>query len=770
MNTQKKRSDNFDELSELGKLQAVDANFAIIEFEPDGTIITANKNFTDFMKYGLKDITSQHHKMFCPKEISESLAYKQFWKDLAEGNPQIGEFARVTGEGKSVWLHASYTPIKDEKGNVVKVVKFAQDITDKKMEAAEFESKMDAISKAQAVIEFNLDGTILTANENFLATVGYTIEEIQGQHHRIFCDPDYAKSLDYKNFWQTLNLGELFSGEFKRFAKDGSEVWINASYNPIVNANGEVYKVVKFATNITDEKTKSADFEGKMNAVSKAQAVIEFNLDGTIITANENFLVTLGYSLDQIQGQHHRMFCEPEFAKSVEYKQFWNKLGAGEMFSGEYKRVAKDGSEVWINASYNPIYNASGEVYKIVKFATDVTATKIKNADFEGQLNAIDLSQAVIEFNLDGTIITANQNFLSTVGYTLNEIQGKHHRMFCEPEFANSLDYKQFWQKLNSGEFDAGEYKRIGSGGKEIYIQASYNPIRDVNGNVYKVVKYATDLTKEKELYNNLVDTFDKATEELRVSAQSLSSSATQLSQNATSTLDQSRTAAESSKETSVGMGNVSASTEELSASIVQITKSSNEASSISTTARQKSESANKTIKELGVASEDIGNVVKVISSIAQQTNLLALNATIEAARAGEAGKGFSVVANEVKELAKQTAVATEDISNKIINVQESTNLAIGSIAEISEIIEQLNQIASSTAAAVEEQSATTKEVSRILSEASGNMDNISAIIDDVSKSADESSAGASKTLDAAEQLNELSDKLKVLIEEAKAS
>lgn len=642
---QKETIDN-QNFREKGKLQAIEENFAVIEFEPDGTILEANDNFFQAMGYTKKEIASRHHRMFCPSEVAESIEYKQFWLQLAEGIPQIGEFHRVNKAGDDLYLYASYTPIKDEKGKVVRVIKFAQDIT--------------------------------------------------------------------------------------------------------------------------DSKNRSANFEGQLKAIDLSQAVIEFNLDGIILTANENFLLTVGYSLAEIQGKHHRMFCEPDYANSIEYKQFWNKLNAGEFDAGEYKRLGKNGKEIWINASYNPIYNAAGKLVKVVKFASNVTEQKVRNADFEGQLKAIDLSQAVIEFELDGMIINANQNFLSTVGYSMEEIRGKHHRIFCEPEYAASNEYKHFWQKLNSGEFDAGEYKRIGKGGKEIWIQASYNPIRDINGKVIKVVKYASDLTKEKVAYNNLVDTFETAAKEVFSFSQSLGSVANQLSSNAEGTMQKSKSATTSTEETLGGVQNVSASTEELTASIAEIAQGSQKANRISNEAKEQSERAGETVKGLGVASEDIGNVIKVISSIAQQTNLLALNATIEAARAGEAGKGFSVVANEVKELAKQTAVATDEISSKISNVQENTTNAIQAISGISHIIDELNQINATTAAAMEEQAATTKEVSRILTETNGNMDNVAQVIRDVSASAQDSSESAQTTLESASKLDSISQNLLKLIEQAR--
>nr|WP_042151565.1 MULTISPECIES: methyl-accepting chemotaxis protein [unclassified Pseudoalteromonas] len=241
-----------------------------------------------------------------------------------------------------------------------------------------------------------------------------------------------------------------------------------------------------------------SDFQGQISAIDKSHAVIEFNLDGIILNANDNFLNTVDYQLNEIKGKQHSMFVEPEYKASSEYQQFWDKLNRGEFQTGEYKRIGKFGKEIWIQASYNPIFDLNGNVYKVVKFATDVTSTKLIMADFEGQISAIDKSQAVIEFNMDGTIINANDNFLNTVGYQLNEIKGQHHSMFVEPEYKVSSEYQQFWQKLNRGEFEADEFKRIGQGGKEIWIQASYNPIFDLNGKPFKVVKYASDITEQK--------------------------------------------------------------------------------------------------------------------------------------------------------------------------------------------------------------------------------------------------------------------------------
>ena len=246
------------------------------------------------------------------------------------------------------------------------------------------------------------------------------------------------------------------------------------------------------------------DLKGQAAAIGKSQAIVEFALDGTIIAANQNFLNVVGYTLEEIRGQHHRMFVEPGERERPVYRHFWERLRAGEFNAGQFKRLRKGGGSVWLQAAYNPILDAAGKAFKIVKYCTDVTEQKERSADSEGQLHAINKSQAVIEFNLDGTIRVANENFLKVMGYTIEEIRGKHHRMFADPAFAQSAEYREFWAKLGGGKYDAGQYRRIAKGGREVWLHASYNPIFDAGGALVKIVKYATDVTDQRLLTDRL--------------------------------------------------------------------------------------------------------------------------------------------------------------------------------------------------------------------------------------------------------------------------
>ena len=499
--------------------------------------------------------------------------------------------------------------------------------------------------------------------------------------------------------------------------------------------------------------------------------MIEFELDGTVITANENFLKALGYRLDEIKGQHHSMFLESAYRASAEYKQFWRDLNDGKFQAAEYKRIGKGGKEVWIQASYNPILDLDGKPFKVVKFATDVTATKLQNADYQGQIAAIGKAQAVIEFNLDGSIITANENFLKTLGYRLEEIKGQHHSLFVEPAYRASAEYKQFWHDLNDGKYQAGEYKRIGKGGKEVWIQGSYNPIFDLNGKTFKVVKFATDISGRKAMESNLQKTLAAVAQNatsLGSASEELAANSQQMVSNAEETATQAGVVSAAAEQVSKNVQTVATGTEEMSASIKEIAKNAQDAAKVAATAVKSAETTNATISKLGESSAQIGKVIKVITSIAQQTNLLALNATIEAARAGEAGKGFAVVANEVKELAKETAKATEDISQKIEAIQADTKSAVTAIAEISTVINKINDYQNTIASAVEEQTATTNEITRNVAEAAKGSTEIAQNITGVATAAKSTTSGANDTQKASVELSRMAAELQKIVDSAK--
>jgi methyl-accepting chemotaxis protein len=507
---------------------------------------------------------------------------------------------------------------------------------------------------------------------------------------------------------------------------------------------------------------KDADYRGQMAAIGKAQAVIEFDLDGTVRLANENFLRVFGYSLEEIQGRSHALFVEPAHAASAEYRALWQKLARGEYDAGQYKCLGKGGREIWLQSSCNPITDANGRVVKVVQYATDITEQKLRNADFEGQLAAIGKVQAVVEFNLDGTIRTVNENFHHTLGYTLEEVRGRHHSLFLDPADAGCAEYRAFWQKLARGEFDSGQYRRIAKGGREVWIHASYNPIFDASGRPFKVVKYATDVTaqvhmaralqaavnqtqdavkhaangdlthripmegKSGELealcrgVNTLLDSTTDLVKRVKAATGEVQQGAEEISRGNLNLSQRTEEQASSLEETASSM-------EQMTSTVRQTADNAGQANQLAMAARQQAEKGGAVVSSaitamggINTASRKIADIIGVIDEIAFQTNLLALNAAVEAARAGEQGRGFAVVATEVRNLAGRSATAAKEIKALILDsvskVEQGSKLVDESghvLGDIVSSVKKVTDIVAEIAAASREQSSGIEQVNK---------------------------------------------------------
>ncbi len=563
---------------------------------------------------------------------------------------------------------------------------------------------INAVGRSRAVVEYTMDGRILNGNENFLKLLGYRLEEIRDLHYGSLLDANDRRSTETRLLWEGLNRGDFFSGQYKLIHKDSRPVWIQATYNPVFDGDGKPYKVAVFASDITVSKQMGADYQSMMEAVSKSQAMIEYELDGTILNANENFLNLISFKLDEIKGKHHRIFVEEAEANSPQYRELWNDLNRGTYRFGEYKRVAKGGRIVWLQASYNPVFDMSGKVYKIVKFGSDMTRQAVERQEaqaLQAQVQAAAVErQAKIDSLLAVVAAAADGDLTKPIEVHGTDVAG---------QMADGLN-------------------RL---------------LTDLRRNIAGIRQTATGVAS---------------------SSQELSAISQQVSNSSQQSANQVGEASSASDRVSSNVSIVAASTDEMLASIREISKNASDAARVTRTAVSIADGTTQTISKLGISSQEIGKVVKVITSIAQQTNLLALNATIEAARAGEAGKGFAVVANEVKELAKETARATEEISSKIDAIQNDTRAAITAIADVSEIINQVNDISNTIASAVEEQTATTNEIGRNVTDAARGTSAIAESIRHVAKSTDETTAAARGIEEAAHTLTDMSAQLAALV------
>lgn len=539
---------------------------------------------------------------------------------------------------------------------------------------------LHAVGRAQGMVELTPAGTVLSANSRYLDLLGYTADELRGQALDIVRDPYEATSAEQQELWAAVLRGESRTTCSRHLTKQRAEVWLQVSYCPVLDRAGRATKIIQLSVDVTAQQQRSADHAAVLQAISCSRASIEFALDGTILTANANFLNTVGYNLEEVQGRHHSLFVDPAECGCQAYRDFWAALACGEFQRAEYKRFGKGGREIWLQAIYNPVCDSQGKPYKVVKFATDVTQDRLRRADVAGQIAAINRSQGVIHFNMDGTILDANENFLGVVGYRLDEVRGQHHRTFVEAPYAQSPEYLQLWEALRRGEYRAGAFKRLGKGGRPIWIQASYNPVFDADGKPFKVVKYATDITS-------------------KTAAQHAATGA--------------------SGQTLMNVQTVASAAEELSASIGEIAQSLARSRSEVDAIHDQTIVADRSTAKLKDAAASMNGVVQLIQGVGQQINLLALNATIEAARAGEAGRGFAVVAGEVKNLSNQVTQATSRIAQDIQGMQGIAEEVVSALLSIVQALGSVRETVTGVASAVEEQSAVTQEISSSMQTAS---------------------------------------------------
>lgn len=525
-----------------------------------------------------------------------------------------------------------------------------------------------------------------------------------------------------------------------------------------------------------------------LSALDRSQGIIEFRPNGEILRANENFLNLMGYEESEILGKHHRMFVASDYAHSVEYKDFWAQLSRGELAAGEFLRYNSRGEEVWIQASYNPVTTSDGKVTRVVKYATDITADKLKNAYYEGQINAIKTSQAVIEFDPTGKILDANDNFLNAMGYTLGDVKGKHHSMFVDANYRSSSEYRLFWDQLSDGQFHSGEFHRIGNGGKEVWIQATYSPITDQSGRVFRIVKYASDITNRKMAVNDICEVMlalskgsltSKLEREYEGEFKTLADSVNDFVTNLASIVHEIRSGSEtinnSSAEIAKGNADLSSRTEQQASSLEETASSmeeitstvqlnadnakqanglASEASRVAIDGGKLIEQVVGTMADINQSAKKIEDIIGVIDGIAFQTNILALNAAVEAARAGEQGRGFAVVASEVRTLAQRSANAAKDIkgliSDSVAKVESGNSLVNQSgdtMREIVTAIQRVNDIMSEIASASAEQASGIDEINKAVVQMDEMTQQNAALVEEAAAAAESMSSQASQLI-----------------------
>ena len=539
------------------------------------------------------------------------------------------------------------------------------------------------LSDTLATLTVDARGLITDASPAMLALLGYERSALVGQPHAMLCPEEELLPEAERPAWRRAGNAQETPRAPRRLRADGVALWPSLAHVPLPGADGQPLAWLEIAVDARRSSAALDDLQARDAALQRSQAVIEFDLEGCVLDANENFLNTLGYQADEVIGRQHRLFCDQEDARSADYLHFWESLRRGECRTGEFRRLRKDGSEVWIQASYNPVLDAQGRPRKVIKFAFDVTAQKLAAMQAQSSFAAISRSAAVISFDLQGRVLDANANFLRAMGYTLEEVRGQHHSLFCEPAYTQSQEYRAFWADLNAGRFAAGRYKRQGKHGGEVWIEASYNPVLDHQGRPTQVMKVATDVTdhvRREQVVAGKIGAMTKVLGELSSSIDCIAHSAQSCN---------------TQSQASVGQAQAG--------------------STLLTQARE-------AIDEMQRSSIDIQQMVETIGQIANQTHLLAFNAAIEAARAGEHGMGFSVVADEVRKLAEKSAGAARQIAmlvgataSRVDDGSRLTHEAENAFGRILDSVRAGSELAQGIHASTQSQSEATREAAQLL-------------------------------------------------------
>ena len=588
----------------------------------------------------------------------------------------VHELEMTRKSGSRFWGHLSLSKVVDDRGEV-QYTAFIKDITRERASRAEAEGLLTAMNANSALVEYDLDGNVKAANKTFLESMGYSLDEIIGKNDRIFIRPQ--ESTQHANLWSVLRSGDATMDEFRRLTKDGDDVWFIGTYTPVKDTSGEIIKVICLFNDITEQKMKLNDYIGQIEAINKSSAVIEFNMDGTIIKANDNFLGTVGYRSDEVEGMHHRIFCDPIYAKSTEYKKFWEQLNEAQYVTGEFERTTKSGDKIWLQAAYNPILDIDGKPYKVVKFATDVTAQKramkelnrVVNIVMEdGDLNVRANFQDATGIELE--LLQSINNLLEGIAIPVLEVS-KVISNLADGDLTTEVsvecqgDIKKMADSLSVAMSNLNELMSdiennsnlIAANSDQMLIKSDQmqGTTSQVATAIGQMAEGVHDQASQIDESYRLIELVRNSAENVGTQAESINNAASKGQENAKKGLDTVRKVVES-------MTQIQGSAGVTSESIAVLTK----------------------------RSEEIAKTLNVITDIAWQTNLLALNAAIEAARAGDAGRGFAVVAEEIRKLAEDSRTSAGDIESVIKAVAQDISQAGKAISEMSESVKTGNQ------------------------------------------------------------------------------
>ncbi|MFQ6334256.1 methyl-accepting chemotaxis protein [Methylophilus sp. 3sh_L] len=758
---------------------------AIVELNDKGEISHVNENLCHSLKYAANELVGKHHQVLLERADTDKPEYEQFWSALRSGTSQVGTFKLTDKAGKTVWFQGYYAPVM-QGSQLRKVVAYLTDITADKLRNLTLQEEEHALNQSFGVMECDLQGHILECNQVFLAPLEFQRYEVIGKHVSILLKASTAQSDQYKQMWDKLKKGQNAKLEICRVSKSGKEYWFSSSYVPIQDTAGQLAKVKVYSYCITEEKQREMDFQGKVAAINKVQAVIEFDLNGNILHANDNFLQLTEYSLPEVVGKHHSILVSERYKNSPDYKAFWDKLGRGEYDEGVYHRYSKHGKDLWLQASYNPILGVDGKPTKVVKYATDITKAVLADKEQSKHAREALMIKNALEASSSSLMVADKDGIITYMNPTALELMRESTKTFKQlfPHFdADKLIGQSFdafhknpaHQRNLLGHLTGKHQTELAIG--DMFFRLTANPIFDNNGERLGTVVEWVDQTQEKRIENEIRTALQGAVEGdityrldtsvAKGAALETMNSINQLMDIMNDVLVNVREAGETintaAHEISSGNNDLSSRTEQQASNLEETASSMEE---LASTVRQNAENARQanqmaeaasqvairggdvvgnvvtTMSAINESARKIEDIISVIDGIAFQTNILALNAAVEAARAGEQGRGFAVVAGEVRNLAQRSASAAKEIKELITD-------SVSKTTEGTKLVESAGET---------------------MHEVVTSVQRVTDIMSEITAASAEQSAGINQVNDAVNHMDEVTQQNAALVEEAAAA